>query len=50
MPFYIGGSDESFDPEKTGAILIQVKNREREVTSLGHPGKDRKGARYQACF
>jgi hypothetical protein len=29
MPFYMGSCSEPFDPEKTGAILIQIKNRKR---------------------
>ncbi|OKL63538.1 hypothetical protein UA08_01203 [Talaromyces atroroseus] len=31
LPFYMGKADEPFDPRKTGAIVIQVKNRKRPV-------------------
>lgn len=29
LPFYMGKADEPFDPNKTGAIVVQVKNRKR---------------------
>ena len=31
VPFYMGKIDKPFNPEKTGAIVIQVKNRKRPV-------------------